>query len=107
MGVLGGIGAALAGVGAVFGLGRRSPRPQVVAGTLRTVEAYGAGPLQRGEWWLPPGEDARRGLLPTVVLRELSDGGFGTLDSSAPQQTMTAMRSAWGTPDAVAQATRV
>ncbi len=25
-------------------------------GTVRTVEAYGPGPLQRGEWWLPPGE---------------------------------------------------
>lgn len=46
-------------------------------------------------------------LIPTIVLRELSDGDFGTLDSSAPQQTMTAMRSAWGAPDAVAQATRV
>jgi acetyl esterase/lipase len=40
----------------------------VVAGTTRTVEAYGAGRLQRGEWWLPPGAAARTGRLPTVVL---------------------------------------
>jgi acetyl esterase/lipase len=30
----------------------------------RTVEAYGGGPLQQGEWWLPD----RPGRLPTVVL---------------------------------------
>lgn len=40
----------------------------MVVGTVRTVEAYGPGPLQRGEWWLPPGEQGRDGLLPTVVL---------------------------------------
>lgn len=32
-----------------------APRPRVVAGTVREVEAYGPMPLQRGEWWLPPG----------------------------------------------------
>jgi len=32
------------------------------------VEAYGSGPLQRGEWWLPPGQDGHDGRLPTVVL---------------------------------------
>lgn len=32
--------------------------------TTRTVEAYGEGPLHRGEWWLPD----KPGLLPTVVL---------------------------------------
>lgn len=37
--------------------------------TARTVEAYGDGPLQRGEWWCPP--DA--GPLPTVMLVH---GGF-------------------------------
>jgi acetyl esterase/lipase len=35
----------------------------------RHVEAYGDGPLQRGEWWLPD----RPGPLPTVVLVH---GGF-------------------------------
>jgi acetyl esterase/lipase len=37
--------------------------------THRVVEAYGDGPLQRGEWWVPEGT----GLLPTVVLVH---GGF-------------------------------
>ncbi len=78
MGVLGAAAAALAGVGAVLGLGGRSPRPKVVAGTVRTVEAYGSEPLQRGEWWLPPGEGGRDGQHPTVVLPTvvLVHGGY-------------------------------
>ena len=64
-----GLGATVvAGLAAALGLSRRSPRPRVAAGTVRTVEAYGPGPLQRGEWWLPPGEEAGRSVLPTVVL---------------------------------------
>jgi acetyl esterase/lipase len=59
---------AVAGVAAALGLSRRAPRPQVASGTVRTVEAYGPGRLQRGEWWLPPGEQAGTGRLPTVVL---------------------------------------
>lgn len=46
-------------------LRRRAPSPKVAVGTVRTVEAYGGGRLQRGEWWLPPGKTGR---LPTVVL---------------------------------------
>ena len=34
-------------------------------------------------------------LLPAIVLRELGDGDFGTLDSSAPEQTRAAIQSAW------------
>ena len=68
MGVFGAAAAGLAGVGAALGLGRRSPRPKVVAGTVRTVESYGSEQLQRGEWWLPPGEHSRDGRLPTVVM---------------------------------------
>ena len=45
-----------------------APRPRVVPGTTRTVEAYGPGRWQRGEWWLPPGEEGQSGGLPTVVL---------------------------------------
>ena len=64
MGLLGGV-AGLGGLGALLGRRRRSSPPaQAAGGTLRTVEPYGDGPLQRGEWWLPPGE----GRLPTVVL---------------------------------------
>jgi acetyl esterase/lipase len=37
--------------------------------TRRVVEAYGDGPLQRGEWWVPELD----GVLPTVVLVH---GGF-------------------------------
>ena len=46
-------------------------------------------------------------LVPATVLRELEDGDFGTLDKSAPEQTMTAMRSAWGTPETASQTARV
>jgi acetyl esterase/lipase len=45
------------------------PKAKVAPGTTRRVEAYGDGPLQRGEWWIPD----RAGLLPTVVLVH---GGF-------------------------------
>ena len=65
MGVL---AAGAAALGAALGLSRRSPRPRVAGGTVRTVEAYGPGPLQRGEWWLPPGEGGGDRPLPTVVL---------------------------------------
>ncbi len=47
---------------------RVRPAPRVVAGTVRTVEAYGPGPLQRGEWWVPPAPEHGEGPLPTVVL---------------------------------------
>jgi acetyl esterase/lipase len=46
-----------------------APKPKVAAGTKRVVESYGAGALQRGEWWVPD----RPGRLPTVVLVH---GGF-------------------------------
>ena len=46
-------------------------------------------------------------LVPPTVLRELQDGDFGTLDASAPEQTMAAMRSAWGTPESAPQTARV
>ncbi len=62
MGVLGGAAAAVAAA-----LGLRS-RPRVVAGTVREVEAYGPEPLQRGEWWLPPGVTDHHRRLPTVLL---------------------------------------
>lgn len=45
-------------------------------------------------------------LLPPVVLRELTDGDFGTLDNSAPEQTRAAIQSAWGTPARSAEPTR-
>ncbi len=62
------LGLSVAGLGTALGLRRRSPRPRVAAGTTRHVEAYGPGRLQRGEWWLPPGQAGRDGPLPTVVL---------------------------------------
>lgn len=46
-------------------------------------------------------------LVPATVLRELEDGDFGTLDKSAPEQTMVALRSAWGTPESAPQNARV
>lgn len=46
-------------------------------------------------------------LLPGIVLRELQDGDFGTLDASAPEQTAAALRSAWDTPEAATQTARV
>jgi acetyl esterase/lipase len=39
-------------------------------GARRVVEAYGDGPLQRGEWWIPDGAGTH---VPTVVLVH---GGF-------------------------------
>ena len=66
LGVLGAVGASVAGLGGlVRSLTSPAPRPEVVAGTVRTREAYGALPRQVGEWWVPPGA---AGLLPTVVL---------------------------------------
>lgn len=46
-------------------------------------------------------------LLPAVVLRELQDGDFGTLDSSAPAQTTAALRSAWGAPEPASETARI
>ena len=46
-------------------IGGRGPSAGSGDREVRTVEAYGPGPLQRGEWWVPP--DAQ-GPLPTVVL---------------------------------------
>ena len=54
---------ALGGLAALLGL-RRSPRAATPEGVVRAVEPYGAGPLQRGEWWVPP----VAGPLPAVVL---------------------------------------
>jgi len=65
MGVLGGL-AGLGGLGALLGRRRSSPEADVAAGTVRTVERYGDGPSQQGQWWLPA--DAGEGRLPTVVL---------------------------------------
>jgi acetyl esterase/lipase len=45
--------------------GGSSPKPKVVKGTTRTVEKYGPGERQFGEWWAPP---AATGPLPLVVL---------------------------------------
>ncbi len=60
-----------AALGGVFALGRGS-EPSTAPGIERDVEAYGAHPLQRGEWWLPSA--ARSGTrLPTVLLVH---GGF-------------------------------
>ena len=65
MGIL---GAGLSVLGVLLGLNQLAPGPDVAAGTVRTLDRYGDAPLQRGQWWLPPGEEGRRGLLPTVVL---------------------------------------
>ena len=65
--LLGGLGAALAGAGAFFGL--RGAGVDVPEGTVRTVERYGDARHQDGEWFVP---DAP-GRLPTVVLVH---GGF-------------------------------
>ena len=46
-------------------------------------------------------------ILPGIVLRELQDGDFGTLDASAPEQTATALRSAWSAPEEAATTARV
>ena len=66
LGLFGVLGAGVAGLtAAVRSATSPAPRPQVSAGTTRTVEAYGDLPRQRGEWWVPPGAS---GPLPTVVL---------------------------------------
>lgn len=46
-------------------------------------------------------------LLPAIVLRELGDGDFGTLDSSAPEQTRAAIQNAWSTPERTQEPSRV
>jgi hypothetical protein len=38
-------------------------------------------------------------LIPATVFRELQDGDFGTLDSSASEQTRAAYREAWMQPE--------
>ena len=46
-------------------------------------------------------------LLPAIVLRELGDGDFGTLDSSAPEQTRAAIQSAWSPVERSPQPSRI
>ena len=43
-------------------------------------------------------------LVPPTVFRELQDGDFGSLDSSAPEQTRSAYREAWMAPETVERA---
>jgi len=43
-------------------------------------------------------------LVPPTVLRELQDGDLGSLDASAPQRTLDAMREAWIGPEAAERA---
>ena len=42
-------------------------------------------------------------LIPPTVFRELQDGDFGSLDSSAPEQTRSAYREAWMEPETAAR----
>ena len=51
-------------LGALGLVGCTGGRTRTPAGVVRRVEAYGDGPLARGEWWVPD----RPGRLPTVVL---------------------------------------
>jgi hypothetical protein len=37
-------------------------------------------------------------LVPPTVFRELQDGDLGSLDATAPEQTLTAVHDAWGGP---------
>jgi hypothetical protein len=63
------------------------PRPEVVAGTVREVEAYGNLPRQKGEWWAAAGRPrrtpahrgpgARRLLARQPVLRPVAGGRRG------------------------------
>ena len=46
-------------------------------------------------------------LLPAIVLRELGDGDFGTLDSSAPEQTRAAIQSAWSPAERSPEPSRI
>lgn len=39
------------------------------------------------------------GLIPPTVFRELQDGDFGSLDSAATEQTRSAYREAWMSPE--------
>ena len=67
LGVFGLVGAGLTGLfGTLKIFGGPAPKAKIVPGTTRLVEAYGPGPRQLGEWWLPPA--APPGRLPTVVL---------------------------------------
>ena len=45
-------------------------------------------------------------LVPPTVLVELQDGDLGSLDSGAPQQTLSAMREAWVGPEQSERAAR-
>jgi acetyl esterase/lipase len=58
-----------AGLVAACSSGGYAPKPRVVDGTRRLVEAYGEARQQQGEWWSPD----RHGRLPTIVLVH---GGF-------------------------------
>jgi len=42
-------------------------------------------------------------LIPPTVFRELQDGDFGSLDSSASEQTRSAYREAWTEPETAAR----
>ncbi len=72
-GALGVVGLAAAGLSglyeAVRHAGSPTPRPKVLAGTTRLVEAYGTTARQVGEWWVPPtSTQTSGGPLRTVVL---------------------------------------
>ncbi len=66
LGALGALAAGAAGLLGYRALSNPAPRPQVAAGTTRTVDRYADHDSGTGEWWVPPGSPA--GTLPTVVL---------------------------------------
>ncbi|HEY8656923.1 MAG TPA: DUF892 family protein [Candidatus Limnocylindria bacterium] len=74
----------------------------VAFGDLKTAELAKNGLTECAKFAM----DVQK-LLPGVVLRELQDGDFGTLDAGAPQQTSAAMRSAWGAPEPATETARV
>lgn len=45
-------------------------------------------------------------LVPPTVFAELQDGDFGSLDASAPQQTLSAISGVWNGPDEGARSAR-
>jgi acetyl esterase/lipase len=68
--LLGAVGGAVAGLGALVAAARRlgdpAPAAKVAPGTTRVPDRYGDLPRHVGEWWLPPASGS--GRLPTVVL---------------------------------------